>query len=154
MRPLALCAVTGALVALAACSHPAATATGVKHVTVTHSAVLVNCPQEYDAWKHGPANFLLSELNTLDSASTTQDMPALTAALKKVRPAVLGAVRYPIPACADPKGYWTALLMHVNAAAANVGSASGAASIKKALKGMSAIEHELRTELKSTAGVK
>jgi hypothetical protein len=74
--------------------------------------------------------------------------------LKKVGRAVLSAGRYPIPACADPKGYWAALLMHVNAAAGNANSPSGSASVTLSLKGVPEIEHKLDAELKITTGVK
>lgn len=157
MKPLALsaAAAAGALIALAACSsqaHPAAAP--VHQVTDTHPAVLVNCPKEYNIWKHGPAKKLVGTLSVVDSASTTGDMPALVTALKQAGPAVDKAARYPIPACADPKGYWTALLMHVNAAESSKGTGVGSASITLALKGVPKLERELNAELKSTAGVK
>ena len=155
MKPLALAAASAAAVLLAACSqaHPTS-AIPARHATATHSAVLVNCPLKYNAWKHGPAKKLVIALKTVGSASTAEDTPALTAALKKVGPAVLSAERYPIPACADPKGYWTALLMHVNAAAGNAGSGSESASITLALKAVPEIEHKLTAELKHTVGLK
>ena len=155
MKPLALsAAAAGALIALAACSsqsHPAAAP--VHHMTGTHRVALVNCPQKYDTWSQGPAKKLVAVVKTVGSASTAQDTTALKSALKKAGPAVVRATRYPIPACADPKGYWTALLMHVNAAAASEGSGSGSASVTAALQGVPKIEHELSAELKNTAGV-
>ena len=72
----------------------------------------------------------------------------LTAALHKAKPAVARAADHPVPACADPKGYWEALLMHVNAAVASKGSAS---SVRAALKDVPKIQHQLTTELKHTA---
>lgn len=116
--------------------------------------MLVNCPKEYDAWKQGPAKKLVHALNAVDSASTTGDVPALATALKQAGPAVDKAAHHPIPACADPKGYWTALLMHVNAAEGSGGSGAGSASIALALKGVPKLERELSAELKTTAGVK
>lgn len=152
MKPLALAAAAGAALVLAACSQSHTTAMPSKHANVSHQAVaLVNCPLKYNAWKHGPAKRLLAALDTVESASSSGDTPALTAALKKAGPAVASAARYPIPACADPKGYWTALLMHVNAAA-SARSTSGSASITPALRAVPAIEHKLRAELKTTTG--
>ena len=72
----------------------------------------------------------------------------LTAALKKARPAVARAARHPMPACADPMGYWSVLLMHVNAAVASKGSAS---SVRAAMKDVPKIEHKLIVEVKHTA---
>jgi hypothetical protein len=124
------------------------------HAAATHSARLVNCPQKYDAWEHGPAKTLVATLKSVDSASKAKNVRALTAALRKVGPAVVGAARYPIPACADPKGYWTALLMHVNAASYSAKSPSRPAAVTLALKGVPEIERKLGAELKTTAGVK
>jgi hypothetical protein len=72
----------------------------------------------------------------------------LTVALKKARPAVARAARYPVPACADPRGYWSVLLMHVNAAMASTGSAS---SVRAAMKDVPKIENELTAEIQATA---
>jgi hypothetical protein len=154
MKLLALCALAAsALVALAACTSQARPAAApVHHVTDTHPAVLVNCPQEYKVWKQGPAKRLVGALNAVGSASTTGDTSALAAALKQAGPAVDKASRYPIPACADPKGYWTVLLMHVNAAESSGGP--GSDSVALALQGVPKIERQLSVELKSTVGVK
>jgi hypothetical protein len=155
MKPLALLAAAGALTALAACSSHTSTAAAPKHRVVdTHPAVLVNCPKEYEAWTRGPAKDLLSALTAVGSASAAGDTSALVVALKQATPAVGKAAHYPIPACADPKGYWTALLMHVNAAASTGARGSRSASITPAMKGVPKIERELRTELKTTTGVK
>jgi hypothetical protein len=90
----------------------------------------------------------MAALGAVSTAGTAGDAPGLTAALQKARPVVAQAARHPIPACADPRGYWDVLLMHVNAAAASEGSASNA---RAAMTGVPKIEHELTTELKSTA---
>jgi hypothetical protein len=152
MKPLAfLAAASAAAVTLAACSQASApSAAHVSHKTVTHSAGLASCPQEYAAWKASPAGSLTSTLNAVDAASRAGDMPALKAALKKAGPVVLRAARYPIPACADPKGYWTVLMMHVNSAA----STTRSASVTVALKGVPKLERELSVELKAFTGVK
>ena len=148
MKPPALAAAAAAaVVALAACSGTAATSGAPR--TLSQSAIqVVNCRQKYNAWAQGPAKELVAALNAVDSASTAKDKPALTAALKQAGPAVVSSAHYPIPACADPKGYWTPLLMHVNAAAGNAGSASGLSD----LKGLPEIERKLGAELKRTTG--
>ena len=75
-------------------------------------------------------------------------LKALTATLKQAKPDVARAAHHPIPACADPRGYWTVLLMHVNAAVASKGSA---ASVRAAMQGVPKIEHNLVAEIKNTA---
>jgi len=159
MKPYALAAAAGgAVVALAACSSSAATsaassssATGT-HSAAAHPAALVSCPRQYDAWKRGPGKNLVAALQTLGSASTAGDSTAQTAALKEAAPAIASTTRHPIPACADPKGYWTVLIMHVNAAAGSTKTASERASVTSALKGVPKLEDELSAELKHTTG--
>ena len=69
----------------------------------------------------------------------------LSAELKKAKPAVRVAARTPMPACADPKGYWTILLMHVNAAASGTTSTS---SVQAAIADVPEIVHRLMAEVK------
>jgi len=153
MKPLAhAAAAAGAVVALAACGHCATTSAGpATSPAVTRSPTQVNCPQRYDASRHGLARKLISAIDAVDAASKAYDLPARKAAVKKAGRIVAGAARYPIPACADPRGYWTALLMHVNAAAGSASSESGRASITLALKGVPTLKRELSAELKRTA---
>ena len=160
MKPFALAAAAaGAVVALAACSHsaapsasPSSSATGTRaaatHSAGTHPAAVVSCPQKYDAWKHGPGKKVDAALKAVGSGSTAEAVSAL----KEAGPAIASAARNPIPACADPKGYWTVLLMHVNAAAGSTSTASERASITLALKGIPKLEDELNAELKDTTG--
>lgn len=154
MKPFALAAAAaGAVVALAACSHSATTSAGpATSPTVTPSPTQVNCSQRYDAWRHGPAKKLIAAIDAVDAAGKAHDLPARKAAVKKAGRMIAGAVRHPIPACADPRGYWTALLMHVNAAAGSASSGPGRASITLALKGVSTLKRELSAELRHTAG--
>jgi hypothetical protein len=151
-----------AVVALTSCSQnaarPAAHASPVTIIhsvtnsvspATTHTVSPATCRQQYDAWKNGPADTIVAEVNALDSAVLAEDMSALTATLKKAGPEAVKAARYPIPACADPSGYWFALMMHVNAAANSSGSAS---SMLSAAKSVPKIDGELRTELNHTTG--
>ena len=98
----------------------------------------VSCAQQYQTWAHGRGTGLVATLHAVSVASTAGDPKVLTVTLKKAKPAVARAARYPVPACADPRGYWSVLLMHVNAAVASTSSASSA---RAAMKGVPAIEH-------------
>ena len=99
MKPLALLAAAGALIALAACSggHTSTAAVPKHRVVDTHPAVLVNCPKEYEAWTRGPARDLLSALNTVDSANGAGDTSALVVALEQMLR--LLSARLPTPPC-------------------------------------------------------
>ena len=128
---------------LTACTHTAAPAAA----PASHQSVRapVSCSQQYDTWNHGQGKGLITALDAVSSAVTAGDTKVLTATLKKTRPAVSQAARHPVPACADPRGYWDVLLRHV-AAAASTGSAS---SMRAAVKGVPRIEHQLTAELKA-----
>jgi len=148
LKRIVLAAAGAAVVGLTACSHaPASTAASASHGTAS-PVVPVSCRQQYDTWQHGQGRGVMAALDAVSTAGTAGDAHALTAALQKARPAVDRAAHHPIPACADPRGYWDVLLMHLSAAAASKGSASSA---RAAMTGVPKIEHELTTELKSTA---
>jgi hypothetical protein len=137
MKRLALLAAAGAAaVGLAGCGgHGGSGATPVaQHAPVT-------CKQQYRAWSHGSGKGVMDALHGVSTAATAGDGKALTAALKHAKPAVARAARHPIPACADPRGYWNVLLMHVNAAADTTGPASSArAAVQDVPKVMGRLE--------------
>jgi hypothetical protein len=142
-RIIAVVAVAAAA-GLTACAHAAAPAAAPSgHPTVR---VPVSCSQQYDTWKHGQGKGLIAALDAVSSAATAGDTQVLTATLKKTRPAISQAARHPVPACADPAGYWEVLLRHVAAAAASTHSAS---SMQAAMKGVPQIQHQLTAELKT-----
>jgi len=133
-----------AVAGLTACSHsaaPTAAAAGSPSVRVP-----VSCGQQYSTWAHGQGKGAVAALDAVSSAETAGDTTVLTAALKKNSPAISRAARHPVPACADPRGYWDVLLMHVTAAAANTSSGS---RMHAAMQGVPKVEHELTAELKA-----
>jgi hypothetical protein len=144
-RIIAVVAVAAA--GLAACSHPAAPAAPAAASAGHPSArVPVSCRQQYNTWNHGQGKGLIAALDSDSSAETAGDTQVLTATLKNTRPDISRAARHPVPACADPRGYWDVLLRHVTAAAASTGSAS---SMRAAMKGVPEIEYQLTAELKA-----
>ena len=147
LKRIALAAAGAAVVGLGltACSQAAApTAAPAKHVTAA-PAVPVSCGQQYQTWAHGRGKGVIAALNAVSSAGTAGDSHALKVALRKAKPAVARAAHHPLPACADPRGYWNVLLMHVNAAAASGGSRS---SMRAALTDVPRIEHALTAEVR------
>jgi hypothetical protein len=139
LKHIALAAAGAAVLGLSACSGGGAPAAAPGSAPVP-----VSCAQQYQTWEHGRGTGLVATLHAVSVASTAGNPEVLTTTLKKARPDVARATRYPVPACADPRGYWNVLLMHVNAAAGSTGSASSA---RAALKGVPAIEKELAAEL-------
>ena len=143
MKRIILVVAGAAVAGLTACSH--ATAPTVAAAGSPSVRVPVSCSQQYKTWTHGQGKRAIAALDAVSSAETVGDTTVLTARLKKNRQAFSQAARHPVPACADPRGYWDVLLMHV-AAAANTGSAS---SMRAAMKGVPEIDHELTAELKA-----
>jgi hypothetical protein len=142
LKRIALGAASAAIIGLAACSHAAAPAAHASHRTVT---VPVSCKKQYGAWEHGQGKGLTAVLHAVSVAGTAGDPQMLSVALKKAKPAVAEAARHPIPACADPRGYWSVLLMHVDAAVASRHSPS---SLHAAMKDVPRIERNLTVEVK------
>jgi hypothetical protein len=142
LKRIVFAAVGAAVLGLTACSGGGAPAAAPGSAPVP-----VGCAQQYQTWEHGKGTGLVATFHTISVASAAGNPKVLTGTLKKARPAVVQAARYPVPACADPRGYWSVLLMHVNAAVGSTGSASSA---RAALKGVPAIENELTAELHAT----
>jgi hypothetical protein len=111
--------------------------------------VPATCSQQYHAWQQGAGKGLIAALDAVSSVGTATDTHVLTVSLRHARLVVARATRHPVPACADPRGYWDVLLMHVNAAVTSTGSRSSA---RAAMKGVPTIEHDLTAELKATSG--
>lgn len=166
MNRLVLGAASAAMIGLTACTHAAAPAsrqadsaaphashsstsstTSAAHAPGTH-IVPISCSQQYHSWMHRDGKGLMGALDAVTSAATARHSRALTKALQHAKPAVAKAARHPIPACADPRGYWTVLLMHVNAATAGNG---GVSSVRAAMQDVQKIHQELVTEVKQLA---
>ena len=65
--------------------------------------------------------------------------------------------QYPMPACADPAGYWTQMLADLKAAGDNAGATSGLGGLITAMapaEKVKPLDTELSAELARTAGVK
>jgi hypothetical protein len=143
MKCLALAAAGAALVGLAACSQNAAPAAAPAAHRAVH--VPVSCRQQYHTWQNGPGKGLIATLHAVGVAGAAGDTHTLTVALRNARPAVAEATRHPVPACADPRGIWTVLLMHVSAA---VVSRHSPPSARAAMKGVLKVERKLAAEVR------
>jgi hypothetical protein len=150
LKRIIIAAVGAAVAGLTACSSTAAPTAPVAAsaaASASHGSVRVpvSCSQQYNSWEQGQGKGLIAALDSVSSAETAGDTQVLMATLSNARPTIARAARHPVPACADPRGYWDVLLMHVTAAAATKGSAS---SVQAAMKGVPEIEHQLTAELK------
>jgi len=115
-----------------------------------------SCLQQYRSWNAGPAHAagenLVAALNGVEAANTALKNSTTNAALKRAGAAATVLARYPIPNCADPKGYWRAVLVQIQAAAHNArGSGQGAlVAAAVVLHNMPALDLKLASELKQT----
>jgi hypothetical protein len=154
MKFVALAAAgAAAVVGLTGCSHTSSSSTASPStpppstLPVTHPTSAADCVKQYNTWRDGGGKGLVAALGAVDSANATGDIQVLSVALKKARPTITRSARYPIPACADSKGYLAVLLMHVNAAA----STNSKSTMRAAMKGVPEIERQLTAELKRIA---
>jgi hypothetical protein len=115
-----------------------------------------SCLQQYRSWDSGPSHAagenLVAALNSVEAASSTADVATTSAALQRAGTAARTLTRYPIPRCADPQGYWRAVLVRVQAAA-HAGTPSGPGTLAAAagaLKEMPALDRKLAAELTRT----
>ena len=140
----------------AACgtAHPApGAAPASATAAATHSATAgPSCKQQYHDWRYSPAGKKLkADLAAVQSASNTEDIPAMLATLKTA--GADAAAMTPAPACADPNGYWKRILARIKAAGDNASTASGLTGLILAeapLKAVPGLEKKLAAELKRT----
>jgi hypothetical protein len=121
------------------------------------SAAAPGCLVQYRLWASGPAHAagdnLTAALNGLAAASAASDIPTIGATLKRAGTAARALANYPIPGCADPKGYWHAVLQQIEAAATSAGTSNGQETLTIArgvMRQMPVLERKLATELQVT----
>ena len=121
--------------------------------------VATTCHQQYQAWKTGPAKAqagkLTSALTAIQTAASSDDTPLLQSGIEQAGSAARQLQAYPIPACADPAGYWNQTLADIRAAGDNAGTSTGLGGLIAAeipLKKVPPLETKFDAELKTTAG--
>jgi hypothetical protein len=160
MRRLITAAATAAALALlGACASSTGSTASPAGQAATSSPP--SCRAQFESWKSGPARTaakgLATQLRAVQAASKAQDVPQLVAALKRAGRAAAATAKYPMPHCADPHGYWQALLTRIRAAGDNAGTGNGLGAILLAmapLKQAPALERKLGAELKQTVHAK
>lgn len=147
MKRLAIAAAGAAVFALSACTSSTPSAAPAHHAGAV--TVPISCNRQYRDWTHAEGKGVMHAL-----AAVTHDAAGKRARrhlihdLTQVRRAVATASRHPIPACADPRGYWDVLLMHVNAAVSAGGSPADA---RAAMQDVAYLHRRLLSEIARTA---
>lgn len=141
-----------AAAALTACgTHTASTTAAAAPATTAPPS----CHQQYTAWKTGPARAKAKQLTSVLGAlqSAGEDLVLLTDALKRSARVAHQLQAYPMPACADPAGYWRKMLADIRAGGDNASTSSGLSAVILAmapLKQVPPLERKLGAELKAT----
>lgn len=115
------------------------------------------CAQQYAAWKGGPgaagAKAIEADASALSTAGNTSDIKDMDTALGKIGTDAAADEAYPMPACADPAGYWPQALAEMKAAGDNASVTPGLGGLLTAeapLKPLPGIEDKLKAELERT----
>jgi hypothetical protein len=139
----------------------AAVGGGAFYVLHGRASAPLTCPQQYQAWKTGPAKSggekVVADAKAISAAGKSVDIAEMDSSLKTLGADASALEAYPMPACADPGGYWKQYLGAMKAAGDNAGTASGLGGLILAeapLKQVPAIQSKLTAELAKTAGVK
>jgi hypothetical protein len=149
-------ALAGSITLMGCSSIAKPTATATKLAATTTLA----CKEQYLAWRSGPARNPLNQFtaaqNNLAAVGSTKNLQEITAAVENEGQAASKLAAYPVPACADPHGYFAALLAQVRAAASNAATANGLSALVQAIEPLNqvpALESDFTTEIKQTTGI-
>jgi hypothetical protein len=130
---------------------------GTDYALARHaSSKPLTCQQQYDNWRHGPAEAVAQRVKSDDAALTaagkSEDIPVMDTALKKAGNDAAALEAYPMPACADSHGYYQQMLADFKAAGDNAGSSGGLGGLMLAMgpaKNAETLSSEISAELKA-----
>jgi len=156
VKSLTLAAVAAAVLALAACgSHasatPPAASPSARPVATTAAAIALTCKQQGAQWKAEHRRTILNFKDALVPFESESVTSAQANALTAASQAMLAA---PLPACADPKGYYAQAMANL-ATAGQAASGGGTLSELGALTPMEnalTALNEMSAELMQTIG--
>jgi hypothetical protein len=151
-----------ATVVLAGCGTTGTPAASTSAAAAAHTSAPPTCHQQYETWKIKPVLLaakkkLAADQTALNAAVASSDMLKLAQAIKALGQVGAVMAANPMPACADPKGYWVAMDDAMVAGADNAkagGSGLGGLLLAEVpLKTLKGMESKLPAELKANAGV-
>lgn len=155
--PVKAAVIAMALAAFAVAGCGSAGSTGTSAPVASSQAPAQSCHAQYETWKNGPARKaalgLVAQVRAIKAEANAQDIVRLNAALKRAGRAANAALAYPMPRCADPRGYWEAFLTRIRSGADNASTGTGLGALLLAmgpLKEVPALLNKLSAELKRT----
>ena len=124
----------------------------------TAGARASSCHPQFTAWQNGPAKSLGEDValvvSQVQAAANAQNGPTLRGTLQQAGQLESKLHAYPMPACADPAGYWGRVLSFLKAAGDSASTAkdldallAAATSVEK----IPGLEAQLAAEVASTA---
>jgi hypothetical protein len=130
---------------------------GVAVYALHGRAVPQTCAQQYAAWKSGvgagEASAIEADSNALTAAGKASDVKKMDEALATLGTDAATDKSHPMPACADPAGYWPQILSALQAAGDNASVTPGLGGLLTAeapLKPVTGLESKLHDELART----
>jgi hypothetical protein len=128
---------------------------------VIHHRAPQTCAQQYTTWENGAGTAesaaMRAEGNALRAAGKANNIKAVDTALERMGSYAAADETHPMPACADPAGFWPQVLSAMRTAGDNASVTPGRAGLVIAeapLKPVAGIEVKLNAELERTAAAK
>jgi len=139
-------------------SHPATTP-GSSPPAGTVAGTTAACAQQYHAWQNGPAHLTIVKFEAsqivLDKESSSGQVTLIAAALNILGQRAAALASFPVPSCADPQGFFAALLSQIVAVTGEVGPDATLADLQQAINQLSSVfslESDFTAEVKQTTG--
>jgi hypothetical protein len=143
-------------------SHPVTPAASTPASTVAASTAAGStaaCAQQFHAWQNGSAHSAIIDFDAAQQAladESSSGQPALIAASLNIlgqRAAALAS--FPVPDCADPNGYFAALLSRIGTVTGEVGPDANLTILQQAINQLDSVfslESDFTAEVKQTTG--
>lgn len=139
-------------------SHPATTP-GSSPPTSAVAGTTAACAQQYHAWQNGPAHLTIIKFEAaqevLDKESSSGQVTLIAAALNILGQRAAALASFPVPSCADPQGFFAALLNQIVTVTGEVGPDATLTDLQQAINQLSSVfslESDFTAEVKQTTG--
>jgi len=141
-------------------SHPATTPGSSSPPTSTVAGITAACAQQYHAWQNGPAHSTIIKFEAaqivLNKDSSSGQPTLIAAALNILGQQAAALASFPVPSCADPRGYFAALLSQIVTVTGEVGPDATLTDLQQAISQLGsvfALESDFTAEVKQTTGI-
>ncbi len=119
-----------------------------------------SCAQQYRAWQNGPAHLTILKFEAaqivLEKDSSTGPPKLIAGALNILGQRAAALTSFPVPSCADPRGYFASLLNQIVTVTGEVGPDATLTDLQQAINQLGSVfslEGDFTAELKQTTGI-